>query len=199
MEGRCRPIRGARSAWCLLRPSSRRPIPIGISPVLSYGWTWESMSHICRGAWEWQNSRRCCSQRVGLVYHGKSPMSLGNISSTDLLGDKSCATIHLSTWSVTVSGRNQRQFEGWNQVPLEKETASVLPLLSFNRLALQKEFTQGPSLDTASAELLTTRISSAWAEEPTSRPRHDDLSNNNDEGTGIMRMRINVTTFRTSR
>ena len=59
--------------------------------------------------------------------------------------------------------------------PLENETASVLLALSFSELALQKahsqkEFTQEPNLDT---ELLTTRISSAWAEEPTSRPRHD--------------------------
>ena len=57
--------------------------------------------------------------------------------------------------------------------PLENETASVLLALSLSELALQKEFTQEPNLDTASAELLTTRISSAWAEEPTSRPRRD--------------------------
>ena len=57
----------------------------------------------------------------------------------------------------------------------ENETASVLLAFSFSKLALQKEFTQEPNLDTASAELLMTRISSAWAEEPMSRPRRESL------------------------
>ena len=56
---------------------------------------------------------------------------------------------------------------------MEKDTASVFYVLSLTRLALQKELMQVPNLDATSAKVHTIRISSAWVEDPVSKPKRD--------------------------